>query len=505
MVERVVGTVKARRAHISFEYIRWHEDLHYTQGLNSTIDIITPRGAGGVRHKARDTVLAVIAYMSAYEKDITSAVVQQLNAKFAHFKASHPNYTPRGDITILGHSLGSAIVFDLLSGLSPSHTRQDLDFAVNNFIAIGSPVGALTATRRLTSEEVAHRVDAVVAPGTRYFNVFHPCDPVAYRVEPLVFPSLMNADPVCIDAEVVISSPVVTAGQTHRLPPRRRGSRDASASPQLEPSNTQPGATQPESPESLSEMARNSTHEWYDVPPMEAPSTQGGEAPSSTQGGEPLDVVSRLRVSGVSHLRDRIDYELRLGSLDLSNLSESMASLTAHNCYWNNLHFFRFLVFVLQAPGHRESVDWGGQEEEGPPLEDFGPFHAADEDFGDFEGFDTEEEFEEEFPRDSDEGFPLGEPGEEQFWSGSLGFVPSGGPGGLFSSPMMQGATTPVESPSSGGTAKGEFPDEKIGFRRFVKGAASGMATGVAGVAANAGSWFGKSGGKESDPSQGTG
>ena len=90
MLEKVLGTVKARRAHIAFEYIRWHEDLHYTQGLNSTIDIITPRGAGGVRHKARDTVLAVIAYMSAYEKDITSAVVQQLNDKFARFKAREP-------------------------------------------------------------------------------------------------------------------------------------------------------------------------------------------------------------------------------------------------------------------------------------------------------------------------------------------------------------------------------------------------------------------------------
>ena len=42
---------QAKNSHIAFEYIRWHEDLHYAQGLNSTIDMITPSGAGAVRNK----------------------------------------------------------------------------------------------------------------------------------------------------------------------------------------------------------------------------------------------------------------------------------------------------------------------------------------------------------------------------------------------------------------------------------------------------------------------
>ena len=81
--------------------------------------------------------------------------------------------------------------------------------------------------------------------------------------------------------------------------------------------------------------------------------------------------------------------------------------------------------------------------------------------------------------RDSEGSFT----GEEPLWGGT-----GVGLGGVFSSPMM-GPATPMESPqSSKSTRDSEFPDEKIGFRRFVKGAASGVATGVAGVA---GSWFG--------------
>ena len=59
--------------------------------------------------------------------------------------------------------------------------------------------------------------------------------------------------------------------------------------------------------------------------------------------------VIKLRSMGAVSIKDRIDYELQMGALDLSVLSESMASLTAHNCYWSNIQVFRFLVFVLQV------------------------------------------------------------------------------------------------------------------------------------------------------------
>jgi len=332
MLHKVLGPAQARRAHVAFEYIRWHENLHYTQGLNSTIDMITPQGAGTVRHKARDTVLGGLAYMGGYAEDITAAVIEQLNLKHALFKASHPNFAQNGGVTLLCHSLGSAIVFDVLAGLSATHDRSHLDFSVTNFIAVGSPVGALTACRRLNPGEIAGHVNQIVGPGTRYFNIFHRCDPVAYRVEPLIFGALFETDPICIDEDIGTMPQKAPPTSRPRSASVERPSVSVPRSPSLEPSSSPPRPPIDE--------------RWLGV-------AEGAKGP-----------IGMLRDAGVTDLRDRIDYEIRPGHMDLAAVSESLSSLTAHRSYWTNMHLFRFLVHVLQVGSH-PPVTESLEEEEG--------------------------------------------------------------------------------------------------------------------------------------------
>lgn len=75
---------------------------------------------------------------------------------------------------------------------------QELCFLVDNFIMIGSPAGLFTALRgvnpskgRPLGSPAAGMLYPGCAPGglpvcRRMYNVFHPFDPVAYRLEPLI-------------------------------------------------------------------------------------------------------------------------------------------------------------------------------------------------------------------------------------------------------------------------------------------------------------------------------
>jgi len=281
-------------------------------------------------------------------------------------------------VTLLAHSLGSAIIFDVLSRLSTSHSRNDIAFPVANFIQLGSPVAALTAARRLSPAEVAATVNHIVTPGTRYYNVYHPCDPVAYRVEPLICPELSNNDPVCIDDETLAEPMLRHCSHSPSSPQRNSSSSERRNSTEFPPQKKFEGVPQRRN-------SRRNSSEGLEEPGLLADDDPMAidQAPHSAWYNVPLDAgqrrgvpteVLQMRQAGVENIRDRIDYELRPGALDMSTVSEALSSLTAHRCYWTNVHVFNFLVFVLTAPGIVGS--WDGA------VAEFEDFDDDDDDYG---------------------------------------------------------------------------------------------------------------------------
>lgn len=64
-----------------------------------------------------------------------------------------------------------------------------MKFDVSNFFGVGSPVSIFKLIQRYNFKNLACN---------NYFNIFHECDPIGYRIEPLIDRSIANVQPVAI-------------------------------------------------------------------------------------------------------------------------------------------------------------------------------------------------------------------------------------------------------------------------------------------------------------------
>ncbi|WAR22593.1 S23IP-like protein [Mya arenaria] len=78
-------------------------------------------------------------------------------------------------------------------GTGQPHIKYpQLKFSPVSCFAIGSPMGLILSARGVETIGEDFRLPTC----QKYFNVFHPFDPVAYRLEPLINPSVVNVKPV---------------------------------------------------------------------------------------------------------------------------------------------------------------------------------------------------------------------------------------------------------------------------------------------------------------------
>ncbi|CAM8911658.1 unnamed protein product [Rhodiola kirilowii] len=92
-----------------------------------------------------------------------------------------------------------------LESYTPLVKYTKLEFQVDTFFAVGSPLGVFLALRNIRLGigkgkdywEEANIIEEMPAC-RRIFNIFHPFDPVAYRLEPLVCKEYSNLRPVLI-------------------------------------------------------------------------------------------------------------------------------------------------------------------------------------------------------------------------------------------------------------------------------------------------------------------
>lgn len=91
---------------------------------------------------------------------------------------------------------GSSVSVEFLLGPAgtgqPSVQYPKLDFKPNILYALGSPIGIFLSARGVNN--IGEDFTLPTCP--RVFNIFHPFDPVAYRLEPLVNPSAFHVKPV---------------------------------------------------------------------------------------------------------------------------------------------------------------------------------------------------------------------------------------------------------------------------------------------------------------------
>ncbi|OCK79019.1 DDHD-domain-containing protein [Lepidopterella palustris CBS 459.81] len=214
-------------------------DLDFEEQDYPTLDDITVEGVPAVRNLITDLALDILLYQSpAYKGHISRIVLQECNRIYRLFKERNPTFN--GKVSLVGHSLGSAIMFDILchqrEELAEKHRNKHrrstedslrLDFDVEDFYALGSPVGLFqmlkgrTIAARPSNSYVPAKTpsneafdDPFISPAgighssanmfevatssprcKQLFNIFHPTDPIAYRIEPLISPAMSTLKP----------------------------------------------------------------------------------------------------------------------------------------------------------------------------------------------------------------------------------------------------------------------------------------------------------------------
>lgn len=168
-----------------------------------------------------DLALDVLLYQSTtYREHIIQTVLTECNRIYALFRKRNPGF--KGKVSLVGHSLGSAILFDILCrqpldgpssnrmpAMGPGKPDIQLDFPVESFFCLGSPIGLfqMLKGRTIASRQFYDGVptDASEHAGSPFpvsspkcaqlFNIFHPTDPISYRIEPLVSRAMASLKP----------------------------------------------------------------------------------------------------------------------------------------------------------------------------------------------------------------------------------------------------------------------------------------------------------------------
>ncbi|XP_033476018.1 triacylglycerol hydrolase DDHD2 isoform X3 [Epinephelus lanceolatus] len=100
---------------VEFLPVNWHSALHGdATGVDEDIQRITLPSISRLRHFTNDTLLDLFFYNSpTYCQTIVDTVASEINKLHTLFKQRHSDFN--GAVSVVGHSLGSLILFDLLT------------------------------------------------------------------------------------------------------------------------------------------------------------------------------------------------------------------------------------------------------------------------------------------------------------------------------------------------------------------------------------------------------
>ncbi|XP_067087208.1 phospholipase DDHD2-like isoform X1 [Osmerus mordax] len=119
---------------VEFLPVNWHSALHGdATGVDEDIQKITLPSISRLRHFTNDTLLDLFFYNSpTYCQTIVDTVAAEVNRLHELFRQRHPGFT--GEVSVAGHSLGSLILFDLLTNqrTEPGRAEKEEDPACDD-------------------------------------------------------------------------------------------------------------------------------------------------------------------------------------------------------------------------------------------------------------------------------------------------------------------------------------------------------------------------------------
>uniref|UniRef100_A0A0K2T0W1 SEC23interacting proteinlike [Pundamilia nyererei] n=1 Tax=Lepeophtheirus salmonis TaxID=72036 RepID=A0A0K2T0W1_LEPSM len=100
---------------VEFLPITWHQTLHGEDtGTDSRLKPLTLKSIPKLRSFMNDTLMDILFYTSpVFGQTIVDTVVNEINRVYQIFLKRNPSF--KGETSVMGHSLGSVILFDILS------------------------------------------------------------------------------------------------------------------------------------------------------------------------------------------------------------------------------------------------------------------------------------------------------------------------------------------------------------------------------------------------------
>jgi len=208
---------------VEFFPVEWRSNLRLDEGL---VEAITPQRILGLRTLLNSTGMDIMYYTSPlFRMEIWAALQHELNRLYEMFTTRNPHFEANGGkVSIISHSLGCVITYDILSGWTqevehswysvnaaqrrqfwqqglskppvPPTAESGLIFRIENFFCLGSPLPVFLSLRWRDPTNTDYHDHILPRDLVKFlYNVYHPCDPVAYRIEPIFMKIYAQIEP----------------------------------------------------------------------------------------------------------------------------------------------------------------------------------------------------------------------------------------------------------------------------------------------------------------------
>ncbi|XP_033892043.3 phospholipase DDHD1-like isoform X1 [Acipenser ruthenus] len=403
--------------HVEFLPVEWRSKL-FLDG--DTVDSITPDKVRGLRDMLNSSAMDIMYYTSPlYRDEITKGLTLELNRLYSLFCSRNPDFEEKGGkVSIVSHSLGCVITFDIMTGWDPVRMYQQVErdlketdmrwlsyeerhlleelhltkqrvreieeqlhrvenssataspalkFKVENFFCMGSPLAVFLALRGIrpgNNGSQDHFLPKSIC--RRLLNIFHPTDPVAYRLEPLILKHYSNISPVQIHWFNTTNPNGYEQVRPTLLNPVKEAT-SASDTESIPSPSTSPVLARRHYGESITNLGKasilgaasigkgiggiffsrfgrssasiaadGSGTELEDKRPLESQTSCTLSSTSQSQ-SNPSSIDNTLE------LESRIDFELREGMVE----SRYWSAVTSHTSYWSSLDVALFLLTFM--------------------------------------------------------------------------------------------------------------------------------------------------------------
>lgn len=165
--------------------VLWRQEFEFrADKVNKDLKGLQPETVFYRDNVIADVVLDFVMYfIPELQKRILKLNIDIMNRMYKDFCDTHPGFKEKGKVSIVAHSLGSMIAADLLR-MDPS----PLDFEVENTFLLGCPVAICNLLKGEGFPKKGFHSNTI-------YNIMRPSDPVASRLEPLIYKPAANVTP----------------------------------------------------------------------------------------------------------------------------------------------------------------------------------------------------------------------------------------------------------------------------------------------------------------------